>query len=157
MAYPNSDFWSTESFSKKDSCTSFLMGLSSTTKFRICLTIENTSFLERLLCILHAFAKGHQGYKINQLWISRSFRPPNLANLGSKSVFGFAERNAPLPSPNETPPLLPPPFPHHHPSHIQLWTWQIHNLLEKIIFCPFLCFSLRFSPFSPQNLKFFYL
>ena len=63
MANPNSDFWSTESFSKKDSCTSFLMGLSSNTKFCICLTVENTSFLERLLCILHAFAKGHQGYK----------------------------------------------------------------------------------------------
>ena len=156
MANPNSDFWSTESFLKKDSCTSFLMGLSSTTKFCICLTVENTSFLERLsyayCTLLQKVTKD-----TNQLWISRSFPPPNLANLGSKSVFGFAERNAPLPSPNEMPPLLPPPFPHHHPSHIQLWTWQIHNLLEKIIFCPFLCFSLRFSPFSPQNLKFFYL
>ena len=28
--------------------------------------------------------------------ISRSFRPRNLENLGSKSVFGFAERNTPF-------------------------------------------------------------
>ena len=32
----------------------------------ICQTVENTSFLERLSCILHAFAKGsYQGYKSN--------------------------------------------------------------------------------------------
>ena len=37
---------------------------------------KNTSFLERLSCILHAFAKGYQGYK---------------SNFG----FVFAERNTP--------------------------------------------------------------
>ena len=31
----------------------------------ICQTVENTSFLERLSCILHALAKGYQGYKSN--------------------------------------------------------------------------------------------
>ena len=31
----------------------------------ICQTVENKSFLERLSCILHAFAKGYQGYKSN--------------------------------------------------------------------------------------------
>ena len=31
----------------------------------ICQTVENTSFLERLLRILHAFAKGYQVYKSN--------------------------------------------------------------------------------------------
>ena len=31
-----------------------------------------------------------------QFRISRSFRPRNLANLGSKSVFGFVERNTPF-------------------------------------------------------------
>ena len=30
-----------------------------------------------------------------QFRISRSFRPRNLANLGSKIFFGFAERNTP--------------------------------------------------------------
>ena len=155
MANPNSDFWSTESFSKKDSCTSFLMGLSSTTKFRICLTIENTSFLERLLCILHAFAKGHQGYKSTLDFTFLSTTKSGRSRI--KISFWIRRKERTLTLPKETPPLLPPPFPHHHPSHKQLWTWQIHNLLEKIIFCPFLCFSLRFSPFSPQNLKFSYL
>ena len=31
----------------------------------ICQRVENTSFRERLSCILHAFAKGYQGYKSN--------------------------------------------------------------------------------------------
>ena len=31
----------------------------------ICQTVENTSILERLSCILHAFARGYQGYKSN--------------------------------------------------------------------------------------------
>ena len=37
--------------------------------------------------------------------ISRSFRPRNLENLGSKSVFGFAERNTPLISRQKCPPI----------------------------------------------------
>ena len=31
----------------------------------ICQRVENTSFFERLSCILHALAKGYQGYKSN--------------------------------------------------------------------------------------------
>ena len=31
----------------------------------ICLTVEDTSFLERMSCILHEFAKGYQGYTPN--------------------------------------------------------------------------------------------
>ena len=52
----------------------------------ICQTIENTSFLQRLSCILHALAKGYQGYKSN-FGFSCSFQPRNLANLGSKIRF----------------------------------------------------------------------
>ena len=37
--------------------------------------------------------------------ISRSFRPRNLENLGSKSVSGFAERNTPLISRQKCPPI----------------------------------------------------
>ena len=51
----------------------------------ICQTVENTSFLERLLRILQAFAKGYQVYKSNfgfrvpfdreirQFWIKNPF------------------------------------------------------------------------------------
>ena len=61
----------------------------------ICQTVENTSFLERLSCILHACAKGsYQGYKSNfgfRLPFSCEILPISL----QKSVFGFAERNTP--------------------------------------------------------------
>ena len=58
----------------------------------ICQRVENTSFFERLSCILHALAKGYQGYKSNfrfhvpfdrEIWQIKD----------TKSVFGFAERN----------------------------------------------------------------
>ena len=66
----------------------------------ICQRVENTSFFERLSCILHALAKGYQGYKSNfgshvpfdcEIWQIQD----------QKSVFGFAERN----TPNVTTPL----------------------------------------------------
>ena len=61
----------------------------------ICQTVENTSFFERLSCILHALAKGYQGYKSNF-----GFRVPFDREIwqiwDQKSVFGFAERNTPL-------------------------------------------------------------
>ena len=61
----------------------------------ICQTVENTSFFERLSCILHALAKGYQGYKSNF-----GFHVPFDREIwqiqDQKSVFGFAERNTPL-------------------------------------------------------------
>ena len=71
-----------------------------TTKFSrhnriICHRVENTSFFERLSCILHALAKGYQGYKSNF-----GFHVPFDREIwqiqDQKSVFGFAERNTPL-------------------------------------------------------------
>ena len=60
----------------------------------ICQTVENTSFFERLLCILHALAKSYQGYKFNF-----GFHVPFDREIwqiqDQKSVFGFAERNTP--------------------------------------------------------------
>ena len=61
----------------------------------ICQTVENTSVLERLSCILHACARGYHGYTVTNP-IRSSFRRRNPANLGSKSVFGFAERKTRL-------------------------------------------------------------
>ena len=46
----------------------------------------------------------------NQLWISRSFRPPNLANLGSKSVLDSPKGTHPYP------PQMRRPFSFHPPS-----------------------------------------
>ena len=61
----------------------------------ICQTVENTSFFGRMSCILHALAKGYQGYKSNF-----GFRVPFDREIwqiwDQKSVFGFAERNTPL-------------------------------------------------------------
>ena len=56
-------------------------------------TIENTSFLERLLCVLHAFAKVTEVTNLISHFTLNRLRNP--ANLGSKSVFVFAERNTP--------------------------------------------------------------
>ena len=55
----------------------------------ICQTVENMSFLERLSCILHAFAKGYQGHKSNfgfHVPFDREIRQIS----DQKSVFGFA-------------------------------------------------------------------
>ena len=51
----------------------------------ICQRVENTSFFERLSCILHIVTRLPR-LQI-QFRISRSFRPRNLANLGSKIRF----------------------------------------------------------------------
>ena len=77
-----------------------------TTKFArynriICQRVENTSFFERLSCILHALAKGYQGYKSNF-----GFHVPFDCEIwqiqDQKSVFRFAERNTPLVSQSAT-------------------------------------------------------
>ena len=61
----------------------------------ICQTVESTSFLERVSCILHVFANGYQGYKSNF-----GFRVPFVREIrqisDQNSVFGFAKRNTPL-------------------------------------------------------------
>ena len=57
--------------------------------------MENASFLERLSCILHTFAKGsYQGYKSN-FGFHVPFGREILPISHQKSVFGFAERNTP--------------------------------------------------------------
>ena len=60
----------------------------------ICQTVQNTSFFERLSCILHALANGYQGYKSNF-----GFHVPFDREIwqiqDQKSVFGFAEKNTP--------------------------------------------------------------
>ena len=53
---------------------------------KICQRVENTSFRERLSCILQAFAKDHQGYKSN-FGFHVPFDRENPANLGSKIRF----------------------------------------------------------------------
>ena len=63
----------------------------------ICQTVENTQFLERLSCILHALAKGYQGYKSN-FRFHVPFDREIWQILDQKSVSGFAERNTPLSS-----------------------------------------------------------
>ena len=60
----------------------------------ICQTVENTSFFERLSCILHALAKGYQGYKSN-FGFHVPFDREIWQILDQKSVFGFTERNTP--------------------------------------------------------------
>ena len=73
-----------------------------TTKFArynriICQRVENTSFFERLSCILHALAKGYQGYQGYKS--NFGFHVPFDREIwqiqDQKSVFGFAERNTP--------------------------------------------------------------
>ncbi|CAH3017931.1 unnamed protein product, partial [Porites evermanni] len=61
----------------------------------ICQTVENTSFLERLLRILHAFAKGYQVYKSNFGFLVPFDREIRLIS-DQKSAFGFSKRNTPL-------------------------------------------------------------
>ena len=59
------------------------------------LSNSNTSFLERLSCISHSHVcEMYQGYKSN-FGFHVFFSTSKLANLGSKPVFGFAERNTP--------------------------------------------------------------
>ena len=54
----------------------------------ICQTVENTSFLERLSCILHSHVcEMYQGYKSNFGFHVFFFRPRNPANPGSKIRF----------------------------------------------------------------------
>ena len=51
-------------------------------------SVENTSFLERLPCILHSHVcEMYQGYKSNFGFHGFFFRPRNPANLGSKIRF----------------------------------------------------------------------
>ena len=52
----------------------------------ICQTVENTSFFERLSCIIARVGERLPRLQI-QFLISRSFRPRNLVNLGSKIRF----------------------------------------------------------------------
>ena len=52
----------------------------------ICQTVENTSFFERLSCIIARVGERLPRLQI-QFRISRSFRPRNLVNLGSKIRF----------------------------------------------------------------------
>ena len=59
----------------------------------ICQTVENTSFLERFH--VEYVCKRLPRLQI-QVRISHSFRSQNRANVGSKYVVGFAERNTPL-------------------------------------------------------------
>ena len=61
----------------------------------ICQTVENTSFFERLSCILHALSKGYQGYKSN-FGFHVPFNREIWQIQDQKSVFGFTERNTPL-------------------------------------------------------------
>ena len=63
----------------------------------ICQRVENTSFFERLSCILHALAKGYQGYKSN-FGFHVPFEREIWQIQDQKSVFGFAERNTPCES-----------------------------------------------------------
>ena len=62
----------------------------------ICQTVENTSFLERLSCILHSHVcEMYQGYKSNFGFHVFFFDLEIRQIRDRKSVFGFTERNTP--------------------------------------------------------------